>query len=103
MQYFPPALENLVEHFARLPGVGVKSAQRLAFYVLSLSEEETAAFAQARETKGVPTAIVMKTTKGKGVSFMENQAGWHGKAPNDEEYEKAMTELKAQLAEVEGM
>ena len=61
------------------------------------------AFAQARETKGVPTAIVMKTTKGKGVSFMENQAGWHGKAPNDEEYEKAMAELKAQLAEVEGM
>ena len=62
-----------------------------------------AAFAQARETKEVPTAIVMKTTKGKGVSFMENQAGWHGKAPNDEEYEKAMAELKAQLAEVEGM
>ena len=61
------------------------------------------AFAQARETKGTPTAIVMKTTKGKGVSFMENQAGWHGKAPNDEEYEKAMAELKAQLAEVEGM
>ena len=61
------------------------------------------AFAQARETKGVPTAIVMKTTKGKGVSYMENQAGWHGKAPNDEEYEKAMAELKAQLAEVEGM
>ena len=61
------------------------------------------AFAQARETKGVPTAIVMKTTKGKGVSYMENQAGWHGKAPNDEEYEKAMAELKAQLAEVEAM
>ena len=62
-----------------------------------------AAFNKARETKGVPTAIVMKTTKGKGVSYMENQAGWHGKAPNDEEYEKAMTELKAQLAEVEAM
>ena len=45
----------------------------------------------------------MKTTKGKGVSYMENQAGWHGKAPNDEEYEQAMTELKAQLAEVEAM
>ena len=66
-------------------------------------DQIAAAFAQARETTGVPTAIVMKTTKGKGVSFMENQAGWHGKAPNDEEYEKAMTELKAQLAEVEGM
>ena len=62
-----------------------------------------AAFEKAKAAKGVPTAIVMKTTKGKGVSFMENQAGWHGKAPNDEEYEKAMTELKAQLAEVEAM
>ncbi len=62
-----------------------------------------AAFAKARETKGVPFAIVMKTVKGKGVSFMENQAGWHGKAPNDEEYEIAMKELSAQLAEVEAM
>ena len=52
------------------------------------------AFAQARETKGVPTAIVMKTTKGKGVSFMEGQAGWHGKAPNDEEYAIAMADLE---------
>ena len=47
MQYFPPALENLVEHFAKLPGVGIKSAQRLAFHVLSLPEEEAAAFARA--------------------------------------------------------
>ena len=47
MQYFPPALENLVEHFAKLPGVGVKSAQRLAFHVLSLPEEEASAFARA--------------------------------------------------------
>ena len=62
-----------------------------------------AAMEKAKATKGVPTAIVMKTTKGKGVSFMENQAGWHGKAPNDEEYEIAMNELKAQLAEVEAM
>ena len=66
-------------------------------------EQMEAAFAKARETKGVPFAIVMKTTKGKGVSFMENQAGWHGKAPNDEEYEIAMKELSAQLAEVEAM
>ena len=61
-----------------------------------------AAFAQARATKGVPFAIVMKTVKGKGVSYMENNAGWHGKAPNDEEFEIAMKELSAQLAEVEG-
>ena len=62
-----------------------------------------AAFAQARETKGVPYAIIMSTTKGKGVSFMEDLAGWHGKAPNDQEYEQAMAELKARLAELEGM
>ncbi len=62
-----------------------------------------AAFTLARSTKGVPFAIVMKTVKGKGVSYMENQAGWHGKAPNDQEYEIAMKELSAQLAEVEAM
>ncbi len=66
-------------------------------------EQMETAFNQVRETKGVPSAIVMKTVKGKGVSFMENQAGWHGKAPNDEEFEIAMNELSAQLAEVEGM
>ena len=55
----------------------------------------------ARETKGKPTAIVMSTVKGKAVSFMENNAGWHGKAPNDAEYAQAMAELKAQLAELE--
>ena len=51
--------------------------------------------------KGKPSAIVIKTVKGKGVSFMENDAGWHGKAPNDAEYAQAMSELKAQLAELE--
>ena len=61
-----------------------------------------AALNTARQTKGQPTAIVMKTVKGKDVSFMENQAGWHGKAPNDAEYEQAMSELKAILAELEG-
>ena len=66
-------------------------------------DQMEAAFAKARATKDVPFAIVMKTVKGKGVSYMENQAGWHGKAPNDEEYEIAMKELSAQLAEVEGM
>ena len=56
----------------------------------------------ARTVKGQPSAIVMKTTKGKDVSYMENNAGWHGKAPNDAEYEVAMTELKAILAGLEG-
>ena len=55
MQYFPPALENLVEHFAKLPGVGIKSAQRLAFHVLSLPEEEANAFADA--IRGAKSAI----------------------------------------------
>ena len=64
-------------------------------------DQMEAAFAKARETKGVPFAIVMKTTKGKGVSYMEDKAGWHGKAPNDEEYKIAMDELNAQLAELE--
>ena len=60
------------------------------------------AFAEARTVKGQPTAIVMKTTKGKGVSFMENNAGWHGKAPNDAEYAQAMDEMQAMLAGLEG-
>ena len=50
----------------------------------------------------MPTAILMQTVKGKGVSFMENQVGWHGKATNDEEYKIAMAELEAKLAELEG-
>ena len=52
------------------------------------------AFDEAKTVKGQPTAIVAHTVKGKGVSFMENQCGWHGKAPNDEEYIKAMEELR---------
>ena len=64
-------------------------------------DEIEAALATARETKGQPTAIVMSTVKGKGVSFMENNAGWHGKAPNAAEYEQAMNELNAAYAEVE--
>ena len=66
-------------------------------------EQMESAFAAARETKGRPSAIVMKTTKGKGVSYMENNAGWHGKAPNDQEYELAMQELRSRMAEVEAM
>ena len=56
----------------------------------------------ARSVQGKPSAIVMKTVKGKGVSFMEDQAGWHGVAPNDAQYEQAMNELNAVLAELEG-
>ncbi|MBQ1896012.1 MAG: transketolase, partial [Clostridia bacterium] len=55
------------------------------------------AFTQAENCKGKPTAIIAKTIKGKGVSFMENQVGWHGKGPNEEEYNAAMAELKEAL------
>ena len=55
---------------------------------------DRAAFKEARETKGMPTAIIAKTVKGKGVSFMENVCDWHGKAPNDEQYEVAMADLE---------
>ena len=61
-----------------------------------------AAFAEARTVKGQPTVILAKTVKGKGVSFMENQAGWHGKAPNAEQYTQAKAELEAKIAELEG-
>lgn len=61
-------------------------------------EQIDAAFTAAEQCKGKPTAIIAKTVKGKGVSFMEDQVGWHGKGPNDEEYAKAMEELGAQLA-----
>ncbi len=68
------------------------------FHVITINghdfDQIAAAFAEARETKGKPTAIIAKTVKGKGVSYMENQVGWHGKAPNDEEYAVAMEELE---------
>ena len=64
-------------------------------------EQMEAAFAHAKTVKGKPSAIVMKTVKGKGVSFMEDDAGWHGKGPNDAECETAMNELRAALAELE--
>ena len=57
-------------------------------------EQIAEAFKKAKETKGMPSAIIAHTVKGKGISFMENQVGWHGKAPNDEEYRIAMEELE---------
>lgn len=64
-------------------------------------EQIESAFAKFHDTNDKPFAIIMKTVKGKGVSYMENQVGWHGKAPNDEEYKIAMDELTAKLAELE--
>ena len=65
-------------------------------------EQILVALKEAREVKGKPTAIIMETVKGKGVSFMENLAGWHGKAPNDEQFETAKAELEAKIKELEG-
>ena len=65
-------------------------------------EQILAALKEAKEVKGKPTAIIMETVKGKGVSFMENLAGWHGKAPNDEQFETAKAELEAKIKELEG-
>ena len=61
-----------------------------------------AAYKEAEQTKGQPTMILAKTIKGKGVSFMENNAGWHGKAPNDEQWAQAKAELEAKIKELEG-
>ena len=60
------------------------------------------ALQKAKTVKGQPTAILMKTVKGKGVSFMENQVGWHGTAPNKEQYEQATAELQAEINRLEG-
>ncbi len=68
------------------------------FHVININgndfDEIAAAFKEARQTKGQPTAIIAKTIKGKDVSFMENQASWHGNAPNDEQYATAMADLE---------
>ena len=76
------------------------------FHVIAIDAHDfdqiEGALNEAKTIKGQPTAIVMKSVKGRGVSFMENNADWHGKAPNDAEYEQAIAELSAQLAELEG-
>ena len=75
-----------------------KKFEAFNFHVINIDgndfDQIEAAFKEARDTKGMPTAIIAKTIKGKGVSFMEDQAGWHGKAPNDEQYAQAMEELE---------
>ena len=75
-----------------------KKFEAFNFHVITINgndmDEIAAALKEARKTKGMPTAIIAKTTKGKGVSFMENAVGWHGKAPNDEEYKIAMEDLE---------
>ena len=78
-----------------------KKLEAFGFHVISIDghdfEQIEAAFAEARTVKGKPTAIIATTHKGKGVSFMEDQAGWHGNAPNDEQYAQAVAEIQASL------
>ena len=94
---------NIADVMSPYPIVG--KLESFGFFVQEIDghdfEAIETAFANAKATTGKPSAIVIKTVKGKGVSYMENDAGWHGKAPNDAEYEQAMNELKAQLAELE--
>ena len=75
-----------------------KKFEAFNFHVINVDahnfDELRAAFKEARECKGMPTAIIAKSVKGKGVSFMENQASWHGSAPNDEQFKKAMEDLE---------
>lgn len=75
-----------------------KKFEAFNFHVINIDgndfDQIDAAFKEAKTVKGQPTAIIAKTLKGKGVSYMENQAGWHGKAPNDEEYKIAMEDLE---------
>ena len=83
-----------------------KKLEAFGWHVIKVDGHDLAAledaFKLAQDYKGAPTMILAKTVKGKGVSFMENQAGWHGKAPNEEQYQQARQELVAALAEKEG-
>ena len=78
-----------------------KKFEAFGFHVITIDghdfEQIEKAYAEAKTVKGKPTAIIAKTAKGKGVSFMENKVEWHGSAPNDEQYEMAVAELKAAL------
>ena len=78
-----------------------KKLEAFGFHVISIDghdfDQIEAALNEAKATKGKPTAIIAKTIKGKGVSYMENQVGWHGSAPNDEQYEKAVAEIRATM------
>ena len=82
-----------------------KKFEAFNFHVINIDgndfDQIRAAFAEAKATKGMPTAIIAKTVKGKGVSFMENKASWHGSAPNDEQYAQAMADLDAIAKELE--
>ncbi len=81
-----------------------KKLEAFGFHVISIDahdfEQIEAAFAEAKTVKGKPTAIIARSTKGKGVSFMENDADWHGKAPSDEQYAAAVAEIEAAMKQI---
>ena len=83
-----------------------KKFAAFGFHVITINghdfDQILSAYQEAAATKGQPTVILAKTVKGKGISFMENDAGWHGKAPNDQQLEQAVSELKAKIKELEG-
>ena len=83
-----------------------KKFESFGFEVIKIDghdfEQIASALDKAKTVKGKPTAVLAATVKGKGVSFMENQVGWHGVAPNKEQYEAATAELDAQIKELEG-
>ena len=83
-----------------------KKFEAFNFHVINIDgndfDQIDAAFKEAKATKGMPTAIIAKTIKGKGVSYMENNAGWHGKAPNDEEFATALADLDKIAEELGG-
>ncbi len=83
------------------PAPHAEKLKAFGFHVITIDghdfDQIAAAYAEAKTVKGKPTAIVANTVKGKGVSYMENQVSWHGAAPNDEQYEQAIAELKAAL------
>ncbi|MBQ8833824.1 MAG: transketolase [Oscillospiraceae bacterium] len=95
---------NVADVMSPYPIVGKLEA--FGFHTVAIDghnfDQIEAALNEAKTVKGQPTAIVMKTVKGKCVSYMENKAGWHGKAPNDAEHEQAINELTAILNELEG-
>ena len=84
-----------------------KKFEAFGFHVISIDAHDLdaieAAFEEAKTIKGKPTAIIAKSIKGKGVSYMEDQVHWHGAAPNDELYEKAVAELNAAIAAIDAM
>ena len=78
--------------------------EAFGFHVISVDAHDLEAlekaFEEAKTVKGKPTAIIAKSVKGKGVSYMENQVGWHGSAPKDEQYEQAVAEINAAISEI---